>query len=129
VLVVSVFVSSNTLSDDRKSVTFSNLAGYSPIVCKMFKFLVRKSCEDFNVNVKDNYNSELVEFMNDTFELDVLSDLSQGTTRSGSCIDMVFGRNVVNLSRINFASYFSYHRPILITTNHQAPQLTNVSTN
>jgi hypothetical protein len=56
----------------------------------MFKFLARRGCEDmriilagdFNVNVKDNYNAELVEFMKDTFELHVLSDLSQGTTGS-----------------------------------------------
>jgi hypothetical protein len=65
---------------------------------------------DFNVNVKDNYNAKLVEFMKDTFELDVVSDFSQGTTRSNSCIDMVFG-------------------PILSRTNHQAPQLTHVTTN
>jgi hypothetical protein len=37
---------------------------------------------DFNVNVKDNYNTEFVELMKDTLKLDVLSDLSQGTTRS-----------------------------------------------
>jgi hypothetical protein len=43
---------------------------------------------DFNFNVQDNYNAELVEFMKDTFELDILSDLSQGTTRSNSCIEM-----------------------------------------
>jgi hypothetical protein len=29
---------------------------------------------DFNVNVKDNYNAELVEFMKDTFDLDILSN-------------------------------------------------------
>jgi hypothetical protein len=46
---------------------------------------------DFNFNVKDNYRAELVEFMKDTFELDVVSDLSLGTTRSNSCIDMLFG--------------------------------------
>jgi hypothetical protein len=52
----------------------------------MFKFLARRGenmliilVGDFNVNVKDNYNAELVEFMKDTFELYVLSDLSQGT--------------------------------------------------
>jgi hypothetical protein len=28
---------------------------------------------EFNVSVKDNYNAELVEFMKDTFEFDVLS--------------------------------------------------------
>jgi hypothetical protein len=63
------------------------------------------------------------------FELDIPSDLSQGTTRSNSCIDMVFGRNVDNLSCINYVSYFSYHRPILTTTNQQDPQLTDVTTN
>jgi hypothetical protein len=61
---------------------------------------------DFNVNVKDNYSAELVEFMTNTFELDVLSDLSQGTTRSNSSIDMVFGRNVDNLSCMNYVPYF-----------------------
>jgi hypothetical protein len=47
----------------------------------MLKFLARRGCEDmpiilagdFKVNVKDNYNTELVEFMKDTYELDVLS--------------------------------------------------------
>jgi hypothetical protein len=46
---------------------------------------------DSKLDVKDNYNAELVDFMKDTFGLDILWDLSQGTTRS--CIDMVFGRN------------------------------------
>jgi hypothetical protein len=62
----------------------------------MFKFLARRGCEDipiilvgdFNASMKDNYNAELVEFIKDTFELDVLS---QGMTRSNFCIDMVFG--------------------------------------
>jgi hypothetical protein len=31
--------------------------------------------------MKDKYNAKLVEFMKDTFELDILLDLSQGTTR------------------------------------------------
>jgi hypothetical protein len=84
---------------------------------------------DYNVNVKDNCNAKLVEFMKDTFELDVLSDLSQGKSRSNFCIDIVFGRNVDNLSCMNYVSYFSYHRPILSRTNHQAPQLTDVTTN
>jgi hypothetical protein len=65
VLVVTVYVSPNTPSDDWKSLIFSNLAGYSPKVCRLFKFLARRGCEDmpiilagdFNVNVKDNYNA------------------------------------------------------------------------
>jgi predicted nucleotidyltransferase component of viral defense system len=85
--------------------------------------------DDFNVNVKDNYNAELVEFMKDTFEFDILSDLSQGTTRSNSYTDMVLGQNVDNLSCMNYGSYFSYHRPLSSTINHKASQLTDVFTN
>jgi hypothetical protein len=77
VLVVAVYVSPNTPSDDWKSLICSNLAGYSPKVCKMFKFLARKRCKDmpvilagdFNANVKDNYNAELVQSMKDTSNL------------------------------------------------------------
>jgi hypothetical protein len=46
---------------------------------------------DINVSLKDNYNAALVELMKDTFELDVLSDLSHVMIRSNSYIDMVFG--------------------------------------
>jgi hypothetical protein len=48
---------------------------------------------DFNVNVEGNYvyNAELLEIMKDIFQLYVLSDLSQGTPRSNSCIDIVCG--------------------------------------
>jgi hypothetical protein len=68
-------------------------------ICKMFKFLARRSCEDmavilagdFNASVKDNHEAELAGCIKDTFELDVLSDISQGTTRSNSCIDVAFG--------------------------------------
>jgi hypothetical protein len=132
ILVVTVYVSPNTPSYGCKSLIFSNLDGYSQKVCKMFEIwkgeVVRILAGDFNVNVKNNYNAELVIFMNDTFALDVLSDLSQETTRSKLCIDMVFGLNVDNLSCMNYVSYFSYHRPILNTTNHKAPQLTDVTT-
>jgi hypothetical protein len=51
--------------------------------------------------------------MQDTFGLDLLSDLKEGTTRSNSCIGKVFGRNVDRLTCVNYVSYFSYHRPIL----------------
>jgi hypothetical protein len=112
------------------------LAGYSPKECKIFKFFTRRGCEDmpiiltgdFNVNVKDNYNAELVDFMKDTFEIYVLSDLSQGASRPNSCIDMVFVWNVDNLSCMHYVSYFSYRRPILSRTNHQA-HLTDINTN
>jgi hypothetical protein len=92
---------------------------------QIFNFLERIGCEDmpiilvgdFNVNVKNNNNAEFVEFMKDTLELDVFSDLSQGTTRSNSCINMVFGQNLDNLSCMNYILYFRYHRPFLSTKN------------
>jgi hypothetical protein len=76
VLVVTVYVFPNTPSDDWKSLIFSDFAGYSQIVCKVCKFVARRGCEDmqillagdFNINVKDNYNAEHVEFMKDTFD-------------------------------------------------------------
>jgi hypothetical protein len=63
--------------------------------------------------------------MQDTFGLDLLSDLEEGTTRSNSCIYMVFGRNVDRLTCMNCVSYFSYHRPTLSATS-QATQITEV---
>jgi hypothetical protein len=45
-----------------------------------------------------------------------------------SCITG-FGRNVDNLSCMNYFSCFSYRRPILNRTNHKASQPTDVTTN
>jgi hypothetical protein len=36
---------------------------------------------------------------------------------------------LINLLCMNYVSYFSYNRPILSRTNHQAPELTNVTIN
>jgi hypothetical protein len=85
----------------------------------MFKFLARRGCEDmtiilagdFNVNAKDNYNAEVVEFRKLPSER----------------LDLIL--ESIYLSCMNYVSYFSYQRPILNTTNHQAPQLTDVTTN
>jgi hypothetical protein len=60
-----------------------------------------------------------------TFGFDLLSDLKEGTTRSNSCTDMVFGRNVDRLACMNYVSYFSYHRPMLSVTS-QATQMNEV---
>jgi hypothetical protein len=63
--------------------------------------------------------------MKDTFGLDLLSDLKEGTTRSNSCTDMVLGRNVDRLTCMNYVSHFSYHRPMLSVTR-QVTQITEV---
>jgi hypothetical protein len=61
----------------------------------MFKFLSRRGCEDMPIILAGNFNVN----MKNTFELDVLLDLSEGMTRSNSCIDVV---NVDNLSCMNY---------------------------
>jgi hypothetical protein len=63
--------------------------------------------------------------MQDNFGLHLLFDLKEGTTRSNSCIDMVFGRNVDRLTCLNYVSCCSYHRPIFSVTS-QATQITEV---
>jgi hypothetical protein len=83
-----VYIPPNTPTGKWKPLIFSNLDVYSPKVHKLLKFLASRSCEDmpiilagdFKANMKDNYNVEIVEFLKDTFELDVVTDLSQGTT-------------------------------------------------
>jgi hypothetical protein len=49
VLVVTVYISPNTPSDNWKCLIFCNLATYSPKVCKMFNFLERIDCEDMPI--------------------------------------------------------------------------------
>jgi hypothetical protein len=50
-----------------------------------------------------------------------------GSLRRLRYFDFV-GWNVGNLSCMNYVSYFSYQRRILNTTNHRAPQLTDLTT-
>jgi hypothetical protein len=56
VLVVTVYISPNTPSDDWKSLIFSNLDGYSPKVRKMFQFLARRICEDMPIILVGDFN-------------------------------------------------------------------------
>jgi hypothetical protein len=82
---------------------------------------------DFNINVKDNYNAGLVELMGDTSKLDVLWDLSEGTTRSNLLRYGLWTR--CGQSCKNYVSYFSSQRSILSISNHKTPQHTDVTTN
>jgi hypothetical protein len=55
-LVVTVYVSPNSPSNDWKSVIFCNLAGYSQKVCKMFKFFTRRGCEDMPIILAGDFS-------------------------------------------------------------------------
>jgi endonuclease/exonuclease/phosphatase (EEP) superfamily protein YafD len=72
---------------------------------------------DFNTELKKKENETFVTGMAETFGLKLMSSPQCSTTRSKSCIDMVFARNVDNLKCENCITYFNYHRPILSITN------------
>jgi endonuclease/exonuclease/phosphatase (EEP) superfamily protein YafD len=72
---------------------------------------------DFNIDLKKKENETFLTYMEETFGLKLTSNPQCSTTRSKSCIDMVFARNVDNLKCENYITYFSYHRPILSITN------------
>jgi hypothetical protein len=81
----------------------------------MFKFL-RILAGNFHINVKDNYDAELVEsfriFLKERLDLVLASIWS---------VDEMW---TIYPTR----TAFSYHRPILSITNQQAPRLTDVTT-
>lgn len=67
---------------------------------------------DFNIDILKPENLKFVDFMKEYLKLDLLSNPLQTTTFGRTCLDLVFGRNVLTQSR-RYVSYFSYHRPIL----------------
>jgi endonuclease/exonuclease/phosphatase (EEP) superfamily protein YafD len=72
---------------------------------------------DFNIELKKKENETFVTDMEEAFRLKSMSNPQCSTTRSKSCIDMVFARNNDNLKCANYITYFSYHRPVLGITN------------
>ena len=75
----------------------------------------------FNIDVSKQENVEFVTFMEEYIKLRLLSTSSQATTLGGTCIDLVFGKNIDVESR-RYVSYFSCHRPLLslIKSSEQA---------
>jgi hypothetical protein len=71
----------------------------------------------FNIDLKKKENETFVTYMEETFGLKLMSNPQCSTTRSKSCIDMVFARNVDKLKCADYITYFSYHRPVLSITN------------
>jgi endonuclease/exonuclease/phosphatase (EEP) superfamily protein YafD len=72
---------------------------------------------DFNIELKKKENETFVTDMEATFGLKLMSTPQRSTTRSESCVDMLFARNVDSLKCPNYVTCFSYHRPILNITN------------
>ena len=105
-ILFSMYISPCTTIKQKKYFITRNLMMYthndSPIVVT----------GDFNIDVSKTENIEFVDFMLNYMKLSLVSNSTQPTTLGGSCIDLIFARNIrTNVER--YISYFSYHRPLL----------------
>jgi hypothetical protein len=57
-----------------------------------------------------------IEFMKEELGLEIRNNPAQSTTLGGSAIDHIFTRRLSHLKSVNYANYFSYHKPRLTIT-------------
>jgi exonuclease III len=121
VLIVTPYISNHTPIDDCKRFILSHLSNYTKMVSVMATEVPNTMpiifTGDININSKKEENQSFVIFMEETLGLMLMSNPECSTTRSKSCIDMVFARYIDTLKCTKFITYFSYHRPILSVTN------------
>jgi endonuclease/exonuclease/phosphatase family metal-dependent hydrolase len=125
VLIVTLYLSNNTPIDDCKRFVIIHLEIFAPKFLEKYSIVPEEGpniipiilAGDFNIELKKRENETLVTDMEETFGLKLMSNPQCSTTRSKSCIDMVFARIVDNLKCANYISYYSYHRPILSIKN------------
>jgi endonuclease/exonuclease/phosphatase family metal-dependent hydrolase len=125
VLIVTLYLSSNTPIYDYKRFVLIHLGTFTPKFSEEYSIMPEEGrstipiilAGDFNIELKKKENKSFVNYMDETFGLKLMSNPQCSTTRSKSCIDMVFARNIDNLKCANYITYFSYHRPILSITN------------
>jgi hypothetical protein len=124
VLIVTLYLSNNTPIDDCKRFVLIHFGTFTPKFSEEYSIMPEEGhstipiilAGDFSIDLKKE-NETFVTYMDETFGLKLMSNPQCSTTRSKSCIDMVFARNVDNLKCANYITYFSYHRPILSVTN------------
>ncbi len=78
---------------------------------------------DFNVDLSERHSAEskrFINFLSETWNLQLNNNPSKCTTRNGTCVDAVFSRYVDNLHTEEFVSYFSHHRPLISVTSTSA---------
>jgi endonuclease/exonuclease/phosphatase family metal-dependent hydrolase len=125
VLIVTLYLSNNTPIDGCKKFVLIHLGTFAPKFSEEYSIVPEEGLNtipiilagDFNIEVKKKENETFVTDMEEIFGLKLMSNPQCSTTRSKSCIDMVFAINVDNLKCANYITYFSYHRPILSVTN------------
>jgi hypothetical protein len=120
VLIVTLYLSKNTPIVDCKRFVLNDLGIFAPKFSEEYSIVPEEGrntipitlAGDFNIDLKKKENETFVTNMEETFGLKLMSNAQCSTTRSKSCIDMVFARNVDNLKCANYITHFSYHRPI-----------------
>jgi hypothetical protein len=126
VLIVTLYLSNNTSIDDCKRFVLSHLGTFTPKYTEEYSIVPEEGhitipiilAGDFNIHVElKKENETFVTYMEETFGLKLISNPQCSVTRSKSCIDMVFARNVDNLKCGNYITYFSYHRSVLSIKN------------
>jgi hypothetical protein len=116
-LLVSLYISPNTFTDDIELFLLYNLVAYSPKICTMWQGLKRFGyymsiiiTGDFNFKLRDRANYEnFRSFALEELGLTVATDPSRSTTLGGSGIDRICVRDVSHVRFTTYTSYFSYH--------------------
>jgi hypothetical protein len=125
VLIVTLYLSNNTPIDDCKRFVLIHLGTFPPKFSEEYSIVPKERRNTIpiilaghsNIELKKKENETFVTDTEETFGLNLMSNPQSSTTRSKSCIDMVFARNVHNLKCAIYITYFSYHRPILSISN------------
>jgi hypothetical protein len=112
VLIVTLYLSSNTPRDDCKRFVLIHLGTLAPKFSEEYSIVPEEGRNTIPIILAGDFNIEMKKKENETFVINM-----EGTFGLKSCINMVFARNVDNLKCANYITYFSYHRPILSTTN------------
>jgi hypothetical protein len=124
VLLVTVYITPSTNMKDVKFFFLRNLLMYTPKASSMFQEIKERGYDkipiilsgDFNIDLKKQENQSFVDFMEDSFGLELNSNANISTTRESSCLDAVFTRNLHNIDTTHYITYFSYHKSLLTTS-------------
>ncbi|KAL1399892.1 hypothetical protein pipiens_000176, partial [Culex pipiens pipiens] len=106
ILLVSVYISPGTTTTQKLWFLSRHLGPVAELDTPMVV------TGDFNLDVSKQDSSRFVEFMANHFKLRLSNDVKKTTTLGGSVLDLTFTKNI-EAETTRYASYFSYHRPML----------------
>ena len=67
------------------------------------------------MNFSDEKSKPFLQFILDEFDLTIINDPAESTTRYNATIDAVFSRHFPKIESQTYVSYFSYNKPIITT--------------